>query len=828
MLYGQRPTFPQLAKQFTPQEVHQAVLKLAINKASGPDGIPNEFAREKWEVLHKDLMDIFDDPFNLKLNLTELNKAHIILLPKTQSATSLTSYRPISIINYIPKLIAKVLASRLGQHINEMISHSQTGFIKGRLIHENFLGARELMAHLKECREPALMIKLDFYKAFDTVNWPFLLNVLKIFGVPDKFISWIELLLSTATSAILLNNHTGPYFKHQQGLRQGDPISPFLFIMVTDVLSRMCQAAAASIPFNISNRVCSPFHVLQYADDTLVFSTVKGQAVHSLKCLLTVFSLCSGLNLNLSKSSFVPFNLSPSQIALASSILQCEVAQLPLSYLGLPLTATRPTKEIYQQLIEKLENKLAGWKSKLLSRAGRLTLVSSVLTSVPIFFMSAFMLPSWVLKAIDKLRRTFLWGRSTGTRNGIHLLSWDRVCLPKQLGGMGVLNLKLLNISLLLKWLWRLFEMPNSPWACLTRSLLASRMHTTPLAWTSRGSFFWKDLLKLRHIFSISTKFNLGDGRDTLFWFSDWGNGHLNFFDGVSFPSRPYLTVSKVCQHLFSSLHAPWNRDVHNAVLSLNPPAFSNSRDTYFWKWETSGRFTVKSAYTMLVSAGKVGFQGNLIWKIKLPPSIQIFVFLLFQDKLLTQEALLKRNIWVQPGCSLCNSTSLETATHIFYLCPYTQELWSKIKGYFSSVDYQGHTDIKHLICHALHSIFLNKKDPTAIVSITVLWAIWLERNNHIFRGQENRNQVHYRFIEEEIIEFSLSAKSTTKRHKTVGLREVSLGMRVAVSLGRRGGSAEGERGFVRRVSERERMREGVGSGSSERQTGGGRVSEKN
>ncbi|KAJ4749319.1 RNA-directed DNA polymerase (reverse transcriptase)-related family protein [Rhynchospora pubera] len=357
------------------------------------------------------------------------------------------------------------------------------------------------------------------------------------------------------------------------------------------------------------------------------------------------------------------------------------------------------------------------------------------MSSIPIFFMSAFKMPFWVIKEIDKLRRNFLWGRSTGSTTGIPLLAWDRVCLPKHLGGMGVLNLKILNTSLLLKWLWRLFVLPNSQWSTLTRSMFASRVLTSPLSWTARGSFFWKDLLTLRNIFSILTRFDLGSGRETLFWFSNWGNGFLNFFDCKPLPSKPHLTVQKVCQSLSSSLQAPWNRDVHSAILHLSSFTPSDTRDTCSWKCNSSGNFTVKSAYSTLVSAGKIEFQATLIWSTKLPPSIRLFIFLLFQDRILTQEALVKRNIEVQPGCSLCDSTSLETATHIFCLCPYTQELWNRMSSLFPSFVFLGHTDLRQLILDAVGSVPINGVNHKAIVSLTVLWAIWLERNNRIFRG---------------------------------------------------------------------------------------------
>ncbi|KAJ3708007.1 hypothetical protein LUZ61_011712 [Rhynchospora tenuis] len=738
-LYGDRPLLIQLDTPFTDLEIKHAVSNLANNKASGPDGLPNEFAKLKWDILKHDILEVFLDLFEGSLVLTGLNFAHITLLPKVSSANTLTSFRPISIINYMPKLISKVLANRLSNVIPDLISSNQTGFVRGRLIHENFLSAREIVAHLTKSKEPAFLLKLDFYKAFDTVNWSFLLNVLKTFGIPPKFLSWIHLLLTTATSAVLINNQVGPIFQHKQGLRQGDPLSPFLFIMVADVLTKMCEAAGTSIPFNISNKLRSPFHILQYADDTLIFSTVKGKAVQSLKLILTLFSLCSGLSLNLDKSTFIPFNLTDHQTTQINQVLRCAESPLPLSYLGLPLTSGRPPKEVYIQLLEKLEHKLAGWKNKLLSRAGRLTLVSSVLSSIPIFFMSVFRLPSWVIKAIDKLRRGFLWGNLSSNNRGLHLLAWDRVCLPKEFGGFGVVNLKLLNISLLLRWLWRISHNPSSQWALIAKTLIASRNQQIPLNWSTHGSFFWKDLLQLRHIFSLSTTTLIADGRSTLFWYANWGNGHLQYFDSVPKPIMPKLTVHSVLSSPETVLQAPWSRQIHDAVNSVSLLHRTTGCDKIVWKWESSGCFTVRSAYGMLISAGKIKFRASLIWKLKLPPSIKIFTLLLFHDRILTQEALLKRNILVQQGCVLCNTPVLESATHLFCTCSYVLHVWAKLQQLFPSRMPTTFPDLESLWQHALFNNSGDRTNAKAVLAITTIWAVWLERNNRLFR-QEARS----------------------------------------------------------------------------------------
>jgi plasmid maintenance system antidote protein VapI len=185
-LYSPEMNLHQLEAPFTLKEIENALMTLTNNKASCPDGLPNEFSKQQWPVIKQVVLRIFDDLYNEQVDLTTLNMANIILLPKIDMPSTISDYRMINIINFIPKLIAKVLANMLQEHLPSLVSERQTTFIRSHFIAENFLASRELLHHVEQRKAPALLLKLDFSKAFDTLSWDFLINMLTARGFPQN------------------------------------------------------------------------------------------------------------------------------------------------------------------------------------------------------------------------------------------------------------------------------------------------------------------------------------------------------------------------------------------------------------------------------------------------------------------------------------------------------------------------------------------------------------------------------------------------------------------------------------------------------------------
>ncbi len=256
---------------FSEDEVKKAVFSSPAKKAPSPDGLPMLFYQRFWSILKEDILGVFDCFHAGSADLTKLNSSWICPLPKKPEPMSARNLRPISLVHSMAKLISKVLASRLQGFLHLLINPHQAAFIRGRHIMDNFYSAHFMVHYLHTSKQPAAMLKIDFERAFDHVNWDFLKKVLAARGFGDLWIQWMDSLLTSASAAVLLNGVPGKQFNYTKGLRQGDPLSPLLFLMCVDVLFRMMQRATTEghlPPLGVGD-VC--LHTLQFADDLLLF-----------------------------------------------------------------------------------------------------------------------------------------------------------------------------------------------------------------------------------------------------------------------------------------------------------------------------------------------------------------------------------------------------------------------------------------------------------------------------------------------------------------------------------------------------------------------------
>lgn len=274
----------------------------------------------------------------------------------------------------------------------------------------------------------------------------------------------IPLLLSTSCSRVLLNGVPNQPIRHGRGLRQGDLLSPLLFVIAIDPLQKLLSLATErGILSKIRGRTPG-IRISMYADDAALFLALRQNEVSALAELLTFFGEATGLKTNFHKSTVVPIHCAVLNMATILGQLPTKQSHFPIKYLGLPLTTARLRRSDFQTLVDKTVARLNGWNGRNLSHAGRLTLVQSVLTPQVIYFLSALKPPKATLEEIDNKRKQFLWAGTERLTGGKCKVNWIRMARSKKNGGLGVLQLKKFARALRLRWLWRAWKPDNKPW----------------------------------------------------------------------------------------------------------------------------------------------------------------------------------------------------------------------------------------------------------------------------------------------------------------------------------------------------------------------------
>ena len=364
-----------------------------------------------------------------------LNATFIALIPKKNGASNIRDFRPISLVGSVYKILAKVLANRLKKVLNQLISESQNNFVGGRQILDSVLIANECVESKMKSKIPGVICKLDIEKAYDHVNWEALLDLLKRMGFGVRWCRWIRTCISTVQFSVLFNESPADFFGSSRGLRQGDPLSPMLFLVMIEVFNKMMKRAEGAgllRGFRAAGRPGGGVGVshLLFADDTILFCNANEEQILHIRMLLLCFQAVTGLKVNALKSEMVPIGEVPNVFVLAE-ILGCRVRSLPMTYLGMPLGASHKSPTVWNPILEKFEHKLANWKKMYLSKGGRLTLLKSTLSSLPTYYLSLFTIPTHVANKIERVQRDFLWGDSK-----THLVGWDRVCALLKNGGV--------------------------------------------------------------------------------------------------------------------------------------------------------------------------------------------------------------------------------------------------------------------------------------------------------------------------------------------------------------------------------------------------------
>ena len=273
-----------LIREFTEQEIEETIFNMASNKAPRPDSFTIEFFKACWPIIKADLLNLVRNFHRTKKVLPAINATFLTLIPKSDQADSPDKFRPIALCNVLYKILSKLMASRLKSVLPSIISQEQTGYVEGRQITDSIILTQEVLHSLKTKRTPGMLIQLDLSKAFDKISWHYMRAILQDFGFSQQWKNWIMELVSGAFFSMLLNGGPLQPFIPSGGIRQGDPLSPFLFVIMAEGLGRSLAKAKQQNQL----KGIKPVHQgptvthQQFVDDTMLMGAPIVQEVRNI------------------------------------------------------------------------------------------------------------------------------------------------------------------------------------------------------------------------------------------------------------------------------------------------------------------------------------------------------------------------------------------------------------------------------------------------------------------------------------------------------------------------------------------------------------------
>nr|CAB3264534.1 pol-like protein [Phallusia mammillata] len=453
----------------TEKEFYATLISMPLNKSPGLDGFPIEFFKTFWD----DLKDLFCDAWQYSEKMGHFSPVQrqgvVTLIPKPgKDKQYVTNYRPITLLNADYKIVSKAVNNRIKLNLHHLVKADQNGFIKGRFIGDNLRLLFDIIDYADFYKCPGAILSLDIYKAFDTIEWNFIYAVLHTFGFGEKLIHWIKCCYCNPTSKLINNNQLSCEFKIERGVRQGDPLSPTLFVLCIE-----CLAAALRLDDEIGlNLNGIDFKVSLLADDTLVFLNGDVSNFDKAFSIINEFGLMSGCKINIQKS--VAFFIGSKRSSLEKPYLDKGLSwpQTYFRYLGINFPITGSPKELFQLnfagLIDKTKAILNIWSGRGLTLIGRVCILKSLIIPTLTYKVNVVPteLPEAFVKNLKRIFFKFIWNSN-----------WEKVkraklCCNIEDGGINMFDLDAYLVSLDIKWVNRLFNNSYaSPWKDLETSV---------------------------------------------------------------------------------------------------------------------------------------------------------------------------------------------------------------------------------------------------------------------------------------------------------------------------------------------------------------------
>ncbi|XP_074314848.1 uncharacterized protein LOC141651019 [Silene latifolia] len=655
------------------EEVFDALQQMHPLKAPGPYGMNALFYQTYWHIVGPSITRLVLRILNGGEFPAVINKTHIVLIPKKKAPDKFGDYRPISLCNVLYKLVAKVLDNRLKIFLGDLVSENQGAFTPGRLISDNILVAFEMFHYMKNARSGGghMALKLDMAKAYDRVEWVFLERVLQAMGFAGQWIFNVMRCVRSVSYEVLVNGAPSESFVPERGLRQGDPLSPYLFILCAEVLSSMIRRKVEEGALN-GIRVAPGAPVIShlfFADDSIIFVKANENQARVVMDVLSKYERASGQLVSKEKTT-VSFSKGTVEWRRekVARVLGVKVVAEQDRYLGLPTVIGQSKHALTKIVRDKLNNKMQGWRGKLFSRAGRETLIKAIAQSIPTYAMSVFKLPVNFCNELRSIVSRFWWGSAGGARK-ISWLSWDFMCRAKVRGGMGFRDFENFNLALLAKQAWRLICDDGSLMVRVLKGKYFPNGTFMDAPVGNNPSYTWRSICEAKCVMGLGLRKRVGNGVDTRVWLDPW---IPNTSSRCVVSPRGDNALEMRVAELMVVGESRWDREKVEAVflpfeveriMSIRLSEHSRE-DSWCWDKAKDGEYLVKEGYRLLAAdeggegeqsdSSMGGWLWKALWAAPVLSRIKAFMWQLCNNALPVKANIAARLRGVDGSCPRC------------------------------------------------------------------------------------------------------------------------------------------------------------------------------
>ncbi|XP_071902573.1 uncharacterized protein [Coffea arabica] len=589
------------------------------------------------------------------------------------------------------------------------------------------------------------------------VEWKFVGRMMMRMGFCPIFVRWIMACVSSVSYSFNLNGERVGYITASRGLRQGDPLSPYLFLICAEGLSYMINREMNQ--GNITGvKVCKngpQISHLFFADDSVICCKATVQEAKQIKEILQAYSKASGQVINCDKSA-VYFSRNTTRQARVEVCQELGDMREASSgrYLGLPMAIGRSKNQVFGYIKSSIMKKLKGWKNKMLSPAGKEVLIKSVIQAMPNYAMACFKLPKGLCKDICKCIANFWWGSGQQDRK-MHWLSWKKLSEVKGKGGLGFRDLEAFNEALLAKQLWRILTSPNLLMSKVLREKYLKDPNALDKNPPQSASWSWKSVHSAGRLIQRGMWKRIGDGSQVNIWKDRWIIGTRT---GTVTTSRaPNCQIQTVNQLI---KNGRWNAEIIKQILNPEdsmkiismPLSCFRRKDRLFWSFSKSGQYTVKTGYANVVQERSNEMRRDRIgeetsweirkhsfwkrfWKLNLKHKLKLFIWRSLQNSLATKETIYNRTGKGDRICSGCGE-DVETMEHMFFKCPIAQTVWK-----IAPVRWDGLQDLQNNLWRWWEAVSqtekMEKGKERICLTANILWQIWKSRNKAQFENEK-------------------------------------------------------------------------------------------